>query len=211
MADEEQAANVDMNSSQGTYVAARETRPPPSAQHAMQSSIDRSDNVTQSPGADRSTDALPSGVKAHGQGSSFTDILQQYQERLNHDFDEYERNLQQADPPNEDISAFNWDELECAYQKEVGDVAMKEKEIMSQFDARFKVFEKIRMMDFTNVLSNSCCGCKSRMSARLNERSRGTVRLTLRLSHVDKSRLKTQSAFVQNSEAELAQKEQHCE
>lgn len=211
MADQQQIAHVNMNSSQGTYVATRETRPPPSAQDAEQGSIDRSDNHAGYLVVEKPNESLSSNVRANEHDSSFTEILQQYQQRLNGDFDEYEQKLAQDNPEKGDIPAFDWDALEYEYQKEVGEIAMKEKEIMSQFDARFKVFEDFHVMDFTNVLSNSCCGCRFQMSAKVNEQSRGTVRLTVSSSHTDSPRLKTQSALVQHSETELAQKEQHCE
>lgn len=178
MADEQQTADVNMNSSQGTCVAARETRPPPSAQDAEQGPIDRSENHVQDPVRDRSTGITSGAVKTHEQNSSFTEVLQQYQERLNQDFDDYEQNLHQDYPASQEISAFDWDALECEYQKEVGEVAMKEKEIMSQFDARFKVFEDFRARSSTNIFSNSCCGCKSQTNAKANEQSRGTVPFT---------------------------------
>lgn len=163
-----------MNFSQGTYVAGRETRPPPSAQDGKTTSIDGpEDNHGQILADEVSNNTLPNGSNIHGKELSFPDVLKQYQESLNHDFDDYEQNIDEMNPAQAGIADFDWEQLELDYQRDVGEAAMKEKEIMSQFDARFKVFKYIDVEGFTDFHSNSCSGCRFRTNAKANEHSRG--------------------------------------
>lgn len=132
--------SVEMTSSQLTQVAVGDTKPPQSAQKTQidptnDSSIARAQNTTQN----APDNPFDENNKSSGDLPSFTASLHQYSRKLDHDFDGFQESIEKADPPTESIEDFDWEELENAYQKEVGDIVMRERDIMSQFDARFKV------------------------------------------------------------------------
>ncbi|KAK5957459.1 hypothetical protein OHC33_001834 [Knufia fluminis] len=171
-----------ISSSQATFVPPRENQPPTSAQSL---GIPREDDGSQEENVDgRTTDMAnnqTSGPNSTPKGLAFGDAVKQFQEKLDREFVAFEQQLQEQDPQDVVNGIESWDVLENDYHKEVGNVIAQEKDIMDGFDARFKQF--LLWMQVSNE----------------RETSRAL------------KRIKTQSAFVQNSETSLARQEQHYE
>lgn len=131
---------MEVTSSLSTHVAASETHLPTSAQK-LPTDTGVTTDIAHAQSAngsvlDGSLTQKELGVKIH---TSFTDSLQQHQNNLNTTFDEFQENLKSTETSGESIGYYDWDGLETAYQKDIGDIVMREQDIMDQFDARFKV------------------------------------------------------------------------
>lgn len=114
---------------------------PPSTQDAERdtTTTGKADREAQGAKWNSVTPVLKVDAEGRNEELSFTDLLKQHQNRLNQDFDRFEKKLHEIEPSSEASANFDWDDLEGDYQKEIALVALKEREIMSNFDARFKV------------------------------------------------------------------------
>lgn len=138
MANTQQSAEI--TSSQSTHVAVQETKTAPSGQNPPTGILRNSDTASVQDLARNDGDSLSgSDEDSSGEHTSFTISLRRYQEKLDHNFNSYQESIDKANASEDSIDEFDWDELELAYQKEIGEIVMKEREVMSQFDARFKV------------------------------------------------------------------------
>lgn len=116
-----------------------DTKPMASAQPASLSSSDAAKTIrAHSSARDATNNVSMDQTNTDGQQVSFTDSLDAYQDKLNDDFQDYKRDIEKSDHDIE-LPDLEWDDLEAEYEKDVGSIAMKEREIMTQFDERFKV------------------------------------------------------------------------
>lgn len=74
-----------------------------------------------------------------GQSSvGFAQEIQDYEKRLEQEFQGFERSLKDRDPTAE-LEPLDWNELEARYQKEIKPHLDTEQEIMTEFSTRFQV------------------------------------------------------------------------
>jgi len=78
---------------------------------------------------------LSSSGQLHG---SFAQEIKDYEKRLEQEFQEFERSLNDRDS-TADLDPLNWNELEARYKKEIKPHLDTEQEIMTEFSARFQV------------------------------------------------------------------------
>lgn len=130
--------SADMALSQSSQVIVGENHPLQPAQKLQDDSLDgfstkNTQHVIKNAREDLSTSDQES-VR-----TSFMASLHQYSTALNESFDTFQEDINTANPQKESIDDFDWEELEATYQKEIGDIVMRERDIMNQFDTRFKV------------------------------------------------------------------------
>lgn len=140
----QQAAEA--TSSQLTQTTVAETHPLQSAQEPRTEAIGDS-AMTRTPKVPHNTANISADNHDHPMkdASSFTTSLNQYQRELDENFNTFEETINKADPSEDSIDDFDWDDLEDEYQKEIGKIVMTERDIMNEFDARFKVCHNQRV------------------------------------------------------------------
>ncbi|EXJ88137.1 hypothetical protein A1O1_05065 [Capronia coronata CBS 617.96] len=69
---------------------------------------------------------------------SFVRDVDEYQQQLELEFQEFERSLNERNP-TEGLEDLDWDDLEARYDKEIQPKITAEQEIMDEFSARFEV------------------------------------------------------------------------
>lgn len=137
---------AELPSSQLTHVAIGETKPPQSAQKQQTDSSNNNTTPHTHVEMQNAGDNVSGNIENFaGDGSSFTASLHKYRETLNNDFEVFEQNIDKAQPPGESIEDYDWDDLENNYQKEIARFVMTERDIMNQFDDRFKVCRNTRI------------------------------------------------------------------
>jgi len=157
---------VNMDSSQAAFVPFQEDRPPMSAQSSRISmNSSEAEGNTGPITIDRTNDETL-GINSTSKSLLFPDAVKKFQEKLDQDFLHFEQELQGQNPQDVVKSIEDWDVLENEYQKEVGNVIAQEKDIMDGFDARFKVGHHAEHQSVADQGSNSCFGCRFRMSER---------------------------------------------
>lgn len=68
----------------------------------------------------------------------FVQEISEYQQRLEDEFREFERSLNERDPTS-DLEVLDWSSLEARYEKEIEPHIEAEQEIMNEFNIRFQV------------------------------------------------------------------------
>ncbi|KAK4944035.1 hypothetical protein LTR10_016556 [Elasticomyces elasticus] len=78
-------------------------------------------------------------ISPHTSNEGFVRGIQEYQQRLEVDFQDFEHSLAERDK-SADLSSIDWDELETRYNNEIQPKIDAEQEIMNEFNARFQQF-----------------------------------------------------------------------
>lgn len=73
------------------------------------------------------------------QNLGFTEALEEYKDELNKDFGQFEAILESENARSSESTRYDWDHLQSEYQSDADLLEKKEKDILDQFDARFKV------------------------------------------------------------------------
>lgn len=115
----------------------------------------------------------PTSVFPQTSDGSFIRGIEEYQQQLELEFQEFERSLTARDK-TAGLNDMDWDELERSYSNDIQPKIDAEQEIMNEFNARFQVCSRVMwyMMILTLIFSNSCCTCKYQMTTSRSELSR---------------------------------------
>jgi hypothetical protein len=143
---------------------------------------------------------------------TFVGRLRALQAQLDFEYCQHERDLGERDRKAQ-ITRYDWDDLERRYLQEMEPAIKSEQEIQTSLAERYGVgiFESELLCLLT--MDRACSsGCRLPAIAKHTGLLRGKVLVPQALCYADRiCRLRTRVAFVQNSEAKLADKEQHCE
>lgn len=104
---------------------------------------------------------------------SFAEKLQKQKDDLNAGYIEFEENLKTRNTKEDDMTELDWDRLQAEYEREVSSIALQERELIEQFDARFKVRTPCSENRELTRISNLCYGCKSLTKESLKEPRKG--------------------------------------
>ncbi|RMD40071.1 hypothetical protein DV735_g5055, partial [Chaetothyriales sp. CBS 134920] len=124
----------------------------------------------------------------------FVAEIEDYQQRLEDEYKNFELSLAERDR-TEPLQDMDWDELEMQYRQEVGRTDAEEMRLMESIEARFQACCPLNMAG--QQLTHSQQFLLWMQVSRERESGRAI------------KRLKTRVAFVQNSERQLLQKQDH--
>ncbi|RMZ81169.1 hypothetical protein DV737_g2630, partial [Chaetothyriales sp. CBS 132003] len=140
--------------------------------------------------------SMPAGQPhVTGRAKSFAEEIEDYRQQLEAEFKGFELSLAERDR-TDPLDDMDWDGLEMQYQQEVGRIDEEEIRLMESIEARFQ----------------ACCPLNAAVLQQLTQWQQ--FLLWMQVSRKKESeraikRLKTRAAFVQNSERQLLQKQDH--
>lgn len=107
---------------------------------------------------------------------SFVQEIQDFQQHLELEFQNFERSLGERDTGAE-LESLDWHDLEDRYKREIQPHIDSEQEVMTKFSSRFQVggkYHQVHVCLTKWFCSNLCSTCKCAMIRRPNEPSKGS-------------------------------------
>lgn len=104
---------------------------------------------------------------------SFTLEIRSYEQELDNEFRQFERQLEGRDRSAE-LVALDWDDLERRFTDAINPLVVEEDKIRQELGHRLQVIATRRYATLcTEIYSNSYCGCKFPVKRKANEPSKG--------------------------------------